>query len=420
MKAKKNILFISYDGMTDPLGQSQVIPYLAALTEYGYEFTILSCDKPKNYADHKGYVMNLLKPYSIKWISIPYHKKPPVLSSYFDFLMLKKKVRQLHKEEKFDMVHTRPGLPTLVALWMKKKYGIKFLNDIRGFWADERVDGGMWNIKNLLFKTIYKWFKKKEYECLEIADYNTCLTIKAKEEMLSWAHISNQPVNIEVIPCSVDMNLFDPAKINYEVKDALRKELHINDNDFIISYLGSIGGWYLTEEMMQFCKYACSKIPNTKILFISPYNHSIIAATATKFGIPPEKIIVKHGKRHEVPALLSFSNYSIFFIKPCYSKMSSSPTKHGEIMAMGIPVITNAGVGDVQEIVENYQSGFVLEKLNHENYIHYSGMLFDANFDPDKIRDGATKFYSLENAVQKYLKVYRHILKETQTLLPTA
>src|ERR1017187_10950350 len=106
MKVKKNILFISYDGMTDPLGQSQVIPYLAGLTKYGYEFTILSCDKPGKYADHREYVMELLKPYPIKWVSIPYHKNPVVLSSVYDAAMLKRKAGQLHAKEKFDMVHT--------------------------------------------------------------------------------------------------------------------------------------------------------------------------------------------------------------------------------------------------------------------------------------------------------------------------
>jgi len=419
MKGKKKILFISYDGMTDPLGQSQVIPYLAGLTKYGYEFTILSCDKPEKYAVYKEYVTNLLKPSSIKWVSIPYHKKPPVLSSYFDFLMLKKKAGELHKKEKFDLVHTRPGLPTLVALWMKKKYGVKFLNDIRGFWADERVDGGMWDMKNPLFKAIYGWFKKKELECLEVSDYNTCLTFKAKEEILSWTNIT-QPVNIEVIPCSVDMDLFDPEKINYEVKDAFKKELNIQKSDFIISYLGSIGGWYLTDDMMHFCKKVFDKIPRAKFLFISPHYHSAIAAAAKKFGIPAENILVKYGKRHEVPALLSFSNYSIFFIKPCYSKLSSSPTKHGEIMAMGIPIITNAGVGDVQEIVEKYQSGFVLKELTQENYIHYAEMLTDTHFDSKKIREGAADFYSLKRAIQNYKEVYDHVLNESYTLLPTA
>jgi len=406
--------------MTDPLGQSQVIPYLAGLTRYGYEFTILSCDKPVKYAEHKEYVLNILDTYPIKWVSIPYHKNPPVLSSYYDFLMLRKTAKELYKREKFDMVHTRPGLPTLVALWLKKKYGLKFLNDVRGFWADERVDGGMWNIKNPLFKGIYKWFKKREAECLGIADYNTCLTFKAKEEMLSWKNISRQPLNISVIPCSVDLELFNPANIDKGLKEALNAELNIKENDFVISYLGSIGGWYLTNEMMQFCKEVSDKIPNSKFLFISPHNHSIIVATAKKFGIPGEKILVRHGKRHEVPALLSFSNYSIFFIKPCYSKLSSSPTKHGEIMAMGIPVITNAGVGDVQEIVERYQSGFVLAEMNTPDYINYVEKLTKTQFDTTRIREGAEEYYSLEKAIEKYREVYDHVMGETHTLLPTA
>lgn len=415
MKVKKNILFISYDGMTDPLGQSQVIPYLAGLTKYGYEFTILSCDKPGKYADHREYVMELLKPYPIKWVSIPYHKNPVVLSSVYDAAMLKRKAGQLHAKEKFDMVHTRPGIPTLVASWMKKKYGVKFLNDIRGFWADERVDGGMWNMKNPLFKAIYRWFKKREFECLEISDYNTCLTFKAKEEILSWKNIPNQPINITVIPCSVDMGLFDPENIDTDLKASLKKELKIKDNDFIISYLGSIGGWYLIEEMMQFCKMASDKIPNAKFLFISPYHQSQVITVAKKFGIPPEKILVKYGKRHEVPALLSFSNYSIFFIKPCYSKLSSSPTKHGEIMAMGIPLITNAGVGDVAEIVEKYKSGFVLEQLNQQQLLLTSESISKGlSFDKKEIRNGAKEFYDLQNAIDKYRKIYEIILVDAE------
>ena len=412
MKKAKKILFISYDGMTDPLGQSQVIPYLAGLTKYGYEFIILSCDKPDKFAANKDYVLGLIKPYPIQWVSIPYHKNPPVLSSYYDFLMLKKKANQLYKKEKFDMVHTRPGLPTLVALWLKKKYNVKFLNDIRGFWADERVDGGMFNINNPLFKSIYRWFKKKEYECMEVADYNTCLTYKAKEEILSWKNINKKRLGIDVIPCSVDLKLFDPENIDLAIKDQFKKKLGIDNNDFVISYLGSIGGWYLTDEMMQFCKEVSVKIPNAKFLFISPHNHSIIAATAIKFGIEPKKFLVQHGKRHEVPALLSFSKYSIFFIKECYSKISSSPTKHGEIMAMGIPVITNAGVGDVKEIVEKYNSGFVLKDLNKENYKDCADMLLKKSFNEKKIREGAIDFYSLEKAIQKYHNVYEYIFNQ--------
>jgi len=407
----KNILFISYDGMTDPLGQSQVIPYLAGLTKAGYEFTILSCDKPEKYAANKTYVEGLIAPYPIQWTSIPYHKNPPVLSSVYDFFKLKQTAKKLHRIRPFDMVHTRPGLPQLVALYLKKKLGIKFMNDIRGFWADERVDGGMWDLKNPLYNAVYKFFRGKEDECVRVADYNTCLTYRGKEEILKWKNVP-QPVKVDVVPCSVDLDLFNQAAIDTQLKAAFKKELGIADDDFIVSYLGSIGGWYLTKEMLQFCKVLLQKKPAAKFLFISNNNHQDIITAANEFGIPPEKIIVKFGKRHEVPVLLSFSTYSLFFIKACYSKLSSSPTKHGEIMAMGIPVIANSGVGDVKEIVEKYNGGFVLDTFTSGEMNAIADKMIDpcTTFNAITIREGAKDFYNLDKTVQTYVQVYKKIL----------
>lgn len=397
--------------MTDPLGQSQVIPYLAGLTHFGYEFTIISCDKPKNLEAHKSEVLDLIEKFPIQWRSIPYHKNPPVLSSVYDLYQIKREIKKLQKKTHFDMVHTRPGIPTLAALWMKKKYGTKFLNDIRGFWADERVDGGMWNLKSPLYKKVYSFFKNHESECLDKADYNVCLTQAAKKEILSWKNISNQPVKIEVIPCSADLELFNPDKIDDELKAEWEKKLNIKRDDFIISYLGSIGGWYLTKEMMRFFKLLLEKFPAAKLLFISPHRHDDIKSAAVSAGIPTENLIITKAKRKEVPMLLSFSSYSLFFIKPCYSKMSSSPTKHGEIMGMGIPVITNSGVGDVKEIVLKYDAGFVLDNFSDDSFKKIIDEI-ESNplFSKENIIAGARQTFSLENAVQSYKKIYDLVL----------
>ncbi|HMJ48527.1 MAG TPA: glycosyltransferase [Ferruginibacter sp.] len=407
----KKILFISYDGMTDPLGQSQVIPYLCGLTRYGYRFTILSCDKPGNYESQKEDVFHLLKNYDIQWESIPYHKNPPVLSSILDYYALRRKAEQLHHRNNYDMVHTRPGLPTLVALWMKKKYGCGFLNDVRGFWADERVDGGMWNLNNPVYRVVYHFFKKHEKECLEKADYNTCLTHAAEKEMLKWDHANKTIPGIRVIPCSADLELFHPGKIDTDIRTAFAGKLGITGTGLIISYLGSIGGWYLTAEMMRFCKKVADKIPGVKFLFISPHRHDAIMEAASNYGIPPGQLIITAAKRDEVPVLLSFSDYSLFFIKPCYSKLSSSPTKHGEIMAMGIPVITNSGVGDVKEIVTKYKSGYVVEDFSDASFdAVIDKILAGNNFDKQKIIDGAEEYYSLAKAIDGYCEVYARIL----------
>ena len=80
-------------------------------------------------------------------------------------------------------------------------------------------------------------------------------------------------------------------------------------------------------------------------------------------------------------------------------------------MAMGIPVITNAGIGDVDEIVNKYNAGLVLKDLNETEFFKTSEQIFHGMaFDKAGIRQGAKEYYSLENAIQKYLKVYKIIL----------
>lgn len=409
---QKKILFISYDGMTDPLGQSQVIPYLKGLSKAGYSIFLLSCEKKEVFEQNRQTIQQLLDADDIKWIPLSYTKKPPVASTMLDVFKLKKAAKKIHRENKIDMVHTRPGIPALVGLWMKKKMGVKFLNDIREFYANSRVDGGMWNTKTPVYRSIYDYFKRKEAEAVRINDGIVCLTYAAENIIRDWKEY-NAAIPMEVIPCSVDMNLFNPATITENEKIKLKAELNIKENDLLVSYLGSIGGWYLTDEMMQFCKILISRIPAVKLLFISPHRHDEITSLAEKYGIPAEKIMMKKANRLQVPLLLSLSWYSVFFIKPCYSKQSSSPTKHGEIMAMGIPLITNSGVGDVEMIVEKYQSGIVLKSFTDQDYNNaIDDMQVTGINQSIKIREAAKEFYALETAIEKYIRIYKRILQQ--------
>lgn len=406
----KHVLFLSYDGMTDPLGQSQVIPYLKGLTAAGYRFTILSCDKPSSYTEGKDNVFSSLRGFPINWVSIPYHKDPPVFSSLYDVFKMRKKAAEIHQKDPVQLVHTRPGIPPLVALWMKKKFGVKYVNDIRGFWADERVDGGMWKLSNPLFKLIYKFFKSEEDKCIREADYNICLTYAAKTIIHGWNHIPGQPVPLKVIPCSADLQLFDPDRISISDREEWRNKTGIPHTATVFSYLGSIGGWYLTAEMMEFCAMVAKEIPSSHFLFISPHRHAEIQQAAEKYGVPADRLHAVSARRNEVPAVLSLSHFSFFFIKPCFSKLSSSPTKHGEIMAMGIPVITNSGVGDVADIVRKYDAGFIINNFTPAEFQQViKEVKKGKRFDLSAIRNGAKDFYGLNNAVKSYCEVYEEV-----------
>ena len=88
--------------------------------------------------------------------------------------------------------------------------------------------------------------------------------------------------------------------------------------------------------------------------------------------------------------------------------MSSSPTKQGEIMAMGIPVICNACIGDTDTIVKKYNAG-VVSKGNYANTIAEMG-----NFktSAEDIRSGAIDFFSLKKGVDRYANVYQSLFEK--------
>ena len=396
--------------MTDALGQSQVIPYLKALSEKGFSFHIISCEKKKNFISQKENVSRDLKDYNITWHPLFYSKTPPIISTIYDVLKIKCHARALHKKEKFQIVHCRSYISSLIGLWMKNKFNIKFIFDMRGFWVNERVEGDLWNLKNPVYKIIYDYFKRKEKKFLTNADYIISLTQSGKKEINSWNLVSSV-LPIEVIPCCVDTVFFSPENINKEIKNKYKNFLKFSENDFILSYLGAIGTWYMLDEMLLFFRTLLKLKPNAKFLFITQENSSVILQKASRLNIPLEKIIIQKALRKEVPVLLSLSNLSIFFIKPLFSKQASSPTKMGEIMAMGIPIICNSRIGDVDQIIHKSRAGILVDELDENNFVNAIQQLNELNL-PEKIRirEEAINYFSLENGINLYRKVYLQLL----------
>ena len=413
-----NILYLSYDGLTDPLGQSQILPYLIGLSKYGYRITIISAEKKENFIKRKALIDNSIQQNQLAWEPIIYSKKPPVFSTLWDIFKMQQKASQLHKIQQFQMVHCRSYITALVGLYLKKNKGIKFIFDMRGFWADERVEGGLWNLNNGLYKAIYHYFKSKEKEFLQQADYTVSLTYGAKEDILTRPELENIP--IQVIPCCVDTTLFThPSNAPHESENNTAKSLpakHIQPqlavSSFVISYLGSLGTWYLLEEMLQFFKRLLLTKPGAVFLFITPDDPKLIVQKAALYSIPAEKLVIRKAERSEVPELLAASHLSIFFIKPSYSKKASSPTKMGEILSMGIPVICNAGVGDTDYLFSAYTPGLLIENLTDEGYDKAISRLEEACQIPaQNLRNIALDYFALEKGVEAYHQIYQTILQ---------
>lgn len=415
---KKHILYISYDGMTDPLGQSQVLPYLIENSISGYQFSLISFEKKDRFEKNKEIIQKICDENSINWHPLNYTKNPPIVSTLWDIFKMYLETKEINKKQKVDLIHCRSYQAAEIGMMMKNKFNIPWVFDMRGFWADERIDGNIWEMSSFIFRNIYKHYKKKEIQFLTNADQIISLTNNAKEEIISWqekkiidSKFKNKKLEIEVIPCCVDTDLFSNENVNNTILSKMREELSIKEDQFVLGYVGSIGTWYMLPEMLDFFRVLKELKSDALFLFITNEPAEKIITLAKFKNIATEDLRITSCLHKDVQTYISLFTISIYFILPAYSKKASSPTKQGELMAMGIPIVCNANVGDADKVIADTNSGWVIHEFDEESYKNTVLQILN-NPLPDKqniIKQG-NKEFNLQTGSLKFRKTYERIL----------
>src|SRR5688572_4238637 len=123
--AGRRVLYISYNGMLDPLGQSQVIPYLKELSKLGVRFWLLSFERQHAFEPtgiERGQLLRAeLAQYGIEWFVLRYHQKPSLAATAYDVARGVHLASRLVTQNKIEMVHARAQIPAVMALALKKR-----------------------------------------------------------------------------------------------------------------------------------------------------------------------------------------------------------------------------------------------------------------------------------------------------------
>ena len=117
------ILYISFDGLLDPLGQSQIVPYVNHISKFG-NLTLISLEKYFRVRSLK----KINK--SFDWVYFYFTKKYKLISKFYDFIKILIYSIYICKKKNIDIVHCRGHLPAIIAFVLKKIYGIKFIFDL--------------------------------------------------------------------------------------------------------------------------------------------------------------------------------------------------------------------------------------------------------------------------------------------------
>ena len=163
----RRVLFISYNGMLDPLGQTQVIPYLRGLAKRGVQFTLLSFERAAAFEGEsvrkRDELRRELSEQGIEWHWLRYHQRPSVPATTYDVIAGIRKARSLVRRNRIGMVHARSHIPATIALALKRSLGTKMIFDLRGLMAEEYVDAQHWRKDSVPYR-ITKAAERRVFE----------------------------------------------------------------------------------------------------------------------------------------------------------------------------------------------------------------------------------------------------------------
>tara|TARA_B100000989_G_scaffold299050_1_gene292526 strand:- start:11800 stop:12972 length:1173 start_codon:yes stop_codon:yes gene_type:complete len=384
----KKILFLTNDGILEPLGYSQIISYLIKLSK-NYSITIISLEKVIDLNDFENYeyIKKKLDENNISWKFLKYNYG---IFKYLNFIKLLLYTIFIILKNNIKIVHTRSYIPALIVLFIKLVIKIEYIFDMRGFWIDERIDWKIWNKKSLKY-IFFKYFEKKIInKSLSIVSLTNHAVIELKLKYLN----SNSNIKTYVIPTSVNIT-------TQNIKKNKNKNI-------ILSHLGAIGTRYNFETYLKIYK-SLSKNENYFLSIINKNEHNKITYFLNKYNIGEKNYTIKYIKPYEVKKSLLNVDFGVFFpVEGKYLK-AYFPTKLGEFLSSGIPVITNKINDDVDSIIHDNNVGIIIDDINNINYDKLNkdliNMLKDKNLNY-RCTNVAKKYFDLDKAVNIYKKVY--------------
>lgn len=389
------VLFIAYQAASDPLMESQGFSYMRVIAEKeAVQYSLLTFETRDSLASSNEYISGLKN--TIKWKYLMYLNRPRFPATCLNIILGIFAVFSILKKDNINVVHARGLISALIAFIPAKLLNVKFFFDTRGFLADKYVGGGLLSSSGLLYKMM-KW---GENALLKKCDFFT-LETTSHARIIKETHCDLSD-KMEVIPCCSDL-----AKFDYSLNG------NLNSNSFNIVYLGKFGTWYLINEMLDFFKVLSSILPDSRFIFLTQDDPDRVGKPAKDKGIIDSQIEIIKPLKESIPALLAGAGAGIFFINP-YKRYNSSPVKFGEYLACGLPVVSNAGIGDCDEIIERERVGVVITQFSGEEYkraiYELKKLLSEGEILRERCRSAAAKYFDLEMGAEKYLKIYKQLL----------
>jgi glycosyltransferase involved in cell wall biosynthesis len=308
-----------------------------------------------------------------------------------------------------DAVHARSQMPAAMALIARRlsRRPPALVFDIRGLMVEEYEEAGRWqpgSIPSRLTSAVQR-------AAIRTADQIVILTRRGRAKLFNrddWDRV-------HVIPTCADLNLISAG---HQQRDRVRRRLGLSEARVMV-YVGKFPSWSMYTEMAAFFATARKTSANLHFLILTQADGTAMRTEFERHNVPPSSYTITSVPAEEMGDYLAASDFAIMFIRPAPSTVCQSPTKLGEFLGAGLPVVYTPGVGDVDELVSDHTGVRVAQ---HSTAAHDAAAVrvIDLLEDPNtaaRCRSVAESRLSLDQVgVPGYLEVYNAVAR----LRPTA
>lgn len=399
------VLYISYDGVLEPPGESQVVGYLERLASE-HTITLLTFEQPKDLSDRPrvAAMSRRLDARHITWIRRRHRRRPRFVLTALAIVRGVLRARGACRRSDVQVIHASGFVAALIALYARRASGASLLFDMRGFWIAEKVEAGHWKTGSWLYRAGKRW-ERRVFRVASAVVSPTAEGIRALPEL---GVTLRSKVPIEVIPACVDLQRFTPGTKNSELVAALGLA-----DAAVIGCVGSMSGRYMRDETLQYLAHLTRALERVKILVVTLDDHLALRQDAEAAGVPPDALVITRAAGADMPRFTRLFDAGVCFIRPSLSTRAFAPIKLAEFLACGVPVIVNDRVGDSGPIVRDGGAGVVLAALDAASFERslpaVGAALGDAAMR-DRCRALAVQRFDVDRGVELYGQMYRQLV----------
>ena len=310
------------------------------------------------------------------------------LNSFLNFLRSFKSLLQIVKKIKPDYILTWLHPSDFYGVFIKLMYPeVTLIWNIRCSKLIYPIVG----FKNILLVKILSKFSK----------YPDLILSNSFSGIKEHLRLGYKPKEIKVIPNGFDLKSFTP---NNKLGKLYRKELRLNQSDFVIGFVGKYNRIKGIEKFILTANIASIKFSNWKFVLIGrdlTYENKELVTSLKKYKICKNFRLL--GERQDINKILCSLD-----VLSLTSSSEGFPNVIGEAMSCGVPCVST-DVGDCKSIIG--ETGIISKNNKPQNIFNdwlsiHKMLKNDSSILKKSTRARIKKYYEINFIINKYEKLF--------------